>query len=237
MRTTKNLWWKTLTGSIFGFEGEGDGGQGAGAGDGGAGDGSQDGAGEGQGTEGTGNEGDGAVLNPEGLKSALEKERAERKKLEKDLKALQKSEQARADAEKSEIQRATDSEKATAAKVEKLAAGFRSNAVESAILRAAATAKFRDPSDALRPEIIAAVGVEQDEDDPSKVEIDEATVTEAIKKLAKDRPHYVGTTETKTPKPKSGSSFAGTGNGRQGTQDDPEKAALLTKFPALRGRV
>ena len=37
-----------------------------------------------------------------------------------------------------------------------------------AILKAASNAKFRDPSDALRPEVLAAISVEQDEDDPEE---------------------------------------------------------------------
>jgi hypothetical protein len=227
MRTTKQLWWKTLTGSVFGFE-EGEGGAGEGAGEG-QGDG-EEGTGEGQGAgEGAG-EGDGAGEDTSGLKSALQKEREERKKLERELKTFRKGQQAAEDAEKTEVERLKGENQREATKAAKLAAGFKNNAIETAILKAAGAAKFRDPSDAIRPDIIAAIGVEQDEDDPTQVVIDEATVAAAIKKLAKDKPHWVGTEERRTPK--SGSNFGGSGTPPKG---DTEKAALQQKYPALRG--
>lgn len=229
---TKQAWWLNRTGSIFGFDGEGDGGSGEG------GEGSGEGAGTGEGGSGEGEEGAGGSSSGEGegedtagLKSALEKERADRKKLEKELKVLQKAEQAKADAEKSEVDRLKGENDRNAEKATKLAAGFKKNAVNSAILKAAAAAKFADPTDALRPEIFDAIGVEQDDDDPTDIIIDDATVTAAIKKLAKDKPHWLAAAQTKLPK--SGSTFGGSGNSN--TKGDPEREALKLKYPALRG--
>lgn len=235
MRVTKKLWWQELTGSIIGFD-EGDPAGGAsGEGEPGA---AGEGNGEGDGSTGTGGEGNQPAEDTAGLKSALEKERADRKALEKEVRALRKTQQSRDDAEKTEVQRATEAEARTAEKVAKLAAQFKSSAIESAIVKAARIAKFTDPTDAVRPEVIAALSVEQDEDDPTKVEIDEASVTAAIKKLAREKPHWLTQEQKGTPKPKSGSSFGGSGTaGTGGQQVDPERAALLNKYPALRGRV
>lgn len=243
MNHTKQAWWLSLSASIIGFDEGGTGG----AGDGGAGDGGEGAAGAAGSTDGGSGEGaqggegaEGANSKDDdtaGLKSALAKERADRKKLEKDLAAFRKAEQTKADAEKSDIQRLTDENSRTTAKAQKLAEGFKNNALETAILQAAATAKFRDPSDALRPEVLSAIGVEQDEDDPTKITIDSAEVTTAIKKLAKDKPHYITVTTANNSggsAPKSGSTFGGANNG--GTIP-PAQAALLTKYPALRGRI
>lgn len=242
MRVTRKTWWTELTTPIVGFdEGEGAGsgtsGEGAGEGAGSAGE----GAGEGQGSQGTGTEGAGAGEDVSGLKSALEKERNDRKAMEKELKALRKAEETRTNAEKSEIDRAKDAEAKTSTKLEKLAAGFRKTAVNSAILKAATAAKFLDPSDALRPEVIEAIGVEQDEDDPSQVTIDEASVTKAVKALATSKKHYVtpaGGSQNnggqQQQKPKSGSQFGGGASQSNLTADEQ---ALIKRYPALASRI
>lgn len=232
MRITKHNWWVVLTEPIIGFEpGEGEGTGAEGAGDSEGANGAGEGAGEGEGAASTSTEGQGAVEDTSGLKSALEKERTDRKAMEKELKALRKAEETRTDAEKSEIQRATDAETKQSAKVEKLAAGFRRSAVNTAVLEAARSAKFLDPSDALRAEVLDAIGVEQDEDDPSQVTVDKASVVKAVKALATSKKHYVGA-EVKTA-PKSGSQFGGSGTGNM-TADEK---ALADKYPALRGRI
>jgi hypothetical protein len=221
MRITRNTWWLTITEPIIGFDDEGAAGEGAG----------QEGSGEGKETsEGEGGGDDGGE-DVTGLKSALARERADRKKLEKDLLAFQKKQKAAEDAEKSEVERLKGQNETTSAKAAKLAAGFKRTAVEAAILKAAGAAKFLDPSDALRPEVIAAIGVEQDEDDPSQVTIDEATVTEAVKKLATTRKHYVST-GVKPPVPKSGSTYGGAAGAPKG---DAATEELKRKYPALRG--
>lgn len=239
MRVTRKTWWTELTAPIVGFdEGEGEGsgasGEGAGEGAGSAGE----GAGEGQGSQGTGTEGAGAGEDVSGLKSALEKERNDRKAMEKELKALQKKDQAAKDAELSEVDRLKKENEAEKARATKLAEGFRKNAVNQAVLKAAGAAKFRDPSDALRPEVLAAIGVEQDDDDPSSVTIDEKTVTDAIKALAKSKPHYLATDDggqqRQQQKPKSGSQFGGGGTTSNLTADEQ---ALIKRYPALASRI
>lgn len=233
MRVTKRNWWNHLTQPIIGFE-EGEGGSSAGGEGAGEGAGTgQEGAGEGQGSEGTGDEGQGGGDDTSGLKSALQKERESRKALEKELTALRKAEQKKADAELSEIDRLKKENEAEKGKASKLAQGFLKTAISSAILKAAADAKFIDPSDALRDEVIAAVGVEQDEDDPSNVTVDNATVIAAVKELAKSKKHFVHGETHQRQVPRSGSRFGGSDNQNKHTAAEQE---LLAKYPALRTR-
>jgi hypothetical protein len=237
MRVTRNNWWMFITESIIGFDeegagGTGEGGQGAGEGEGTG----EEGAGEGQGSQGTGSEGEGASDDTAGLKSALQKERESRKALEKQLSAIQKAEQKKADAELSEVDRLKKENEAEKTRTTKLAQGFRKNAINQAVLKAAGAAKFIDPTDALRQEVLDAIGVEQDEDDPSQVTVDEASVTAAVKELAKTKKHFIqsedgGQQQRQRQAPKSGSSFGGSGNQNKQTA---EQQALVAKYPALR---
>ena len=233
MRITKNNWWMYLTQPVIGFEpGEGEGTGAEGAGEGEGANGAGEGAGEGQGSASTGDEGKGASEDTSGLKSALEKERNDRKAMEKELKSLRAAEKKRADAELSEVDRLKNESEAEKAKSSKLAAGFRSNAVRTAVLEAARSAKFLDPSDALRSEVLDAIGVEQDEDDPSNVTIDKASVAKAVKALATSKKHYVGTGTPEVKQvPKSGSQFGGGSGAGNMTADEQ---ALAAKYPALR---
>lgn len=234
MRVTRNKWWNHLTSPIVGFDEPGEGASGEGAGEGAQG--TQEGAGEGQGSEGNPPAGEGASEDVSGLKSALQKERDEKKALEKELKTFRKAKDDKDLAEKSEIEQATTKAQRAEEKATKLAAGFRNSAVRTAVLEAAGKAKFRDPSDALRPEVIDAIGVEQDEDDPTKVTIDQASVTNAIKALAAAKKHYIaspneGVGQQRT---KSGSSFGGSG---KDTNRSAEQQALVNRYPALRSRI
>lgn len=168
-----------------------------------------------------------------GLKSALEKERTERKAHEKKVAAFEKAQQAKDDAEKTEVQRLTDQGSRTTDKLQKLAAGFRNNAVEAAIIKAATDAKFTDPTDALRAEVLTQIGVEQDEDDPTQVTVDAASVAKAVKDLAKSKPHYLGQTGGQV-KPPSGAKFGGNSNPQQPLSREQE---LMQLYPALARRV
>lgn len=222
-RTTINKWWLTNNAAVLGFEGEGEGAEGANGAAGGA---------AGSGAEGEGKP-EGANSQPDetaGLKSALQKEREGRKQMEKELAAFRKQQQEAEDAKKDDVQRLTDQQARAAERLAKLAVGYKNSAVEQAILQAAGEAKFRDPSDALRPEILSAIGVEQDEDDPSKVTIDATTVKDAIKALAKSKPHYLVVPGNGGP---SGSKFGG--NTQQGKTD--RASELAAKYPALRTRM
>lgn len=221
-------WWLNPI-SIRGFEGE-EGAAGAESGDQGAaaGDaGSTEGVAEGSTAS------DAVTTDTEGLKKALAAERLARKAADKQVAAYTKAEKVKSDAELTEVERLKGVAEASTAKATKLAAGFRTTRIEQAVVRAATAAKFIDPSDALTPAVLASIGVEQDEDDPTEVTIDEATVQAAIKKLAKDRPHWISSGVVKPAAAvKSGSSFSGAARATAGT--DADKAQMMKDFPALR---
>lgn len=161
------------------------------------------------------------------LRRALEAERKLSKDREKQLKAFQKKQQEAEDAERSESER----EKLRAEKAEtaltKLAQGYRTEKLHSAIRNAAGD--FVDADDVIAAiERDGTVGVEQDEDDPSLVTIDQATLQAAIKKLSTSKPHWLktGTSDGE----RTGSKF---GNGR-GSKKPSGDEALMDRYPALR---
>jgi hypothetical protein len=237
MRPNKKWWLNNI--QIIGFDGPGEG-TGQQAPEGGTGEGQGTGEGTGEGTgqqtpEGTGEQSGKTYTEAElgGLKSALAKEREDRKALDKELATFRKAKQTAEDAEKSEVQRLTDQQQRNADKLQKLSDGYRKAAIDRAITEAAKNAKFRDPSDALRPEILSAISVEQDEDDPTQVTIDTASLNQAIKELAKNKPHYLVTGQPQGTT-RSGSTFGGSSNG--GNNVDAERARLMSHYPALKGR-
>lgn len=216
---------------IIGAEGDGDGeGEGGENGSGDSGDGSGDGdPGDGDGDAGDGSDGDeGEKPDVKGLKSALEKERAANKQKDKELKALRKAKEAKENAEKSDAERAETERAAAVAKAEKLAAGFLKTNINSAIRRAAEKAGFIDPDDAVGSISREDITFEQDEDDPSDVDIDQKSVEKAVKALATKKPHFVksGTGDGEP----SGSQFGGSKQKGKKSSDDQ----LRERYPSLR---
>jgi hypothetical protein len=229
MRKNTIQWWKLLDKAIIGFDEQGgaaSGGQGTGEGEQGSGQGQAGAQGEGTPPAGQSQQGEDVT----GLKSALEKERNDRKLLEKELKEFRTAKQAKEDADKTEVQRLTDYQTTLTERYTKLANGYRDSAIRDAVIKAATEAKFLDPSDALRAEVLSNLPVEQDEDDPTRVTIDLTELGKRVKKLGTDKPHYLA--QAPRGAGKSGSTFGGsTGGNNQGS----EQAALQSKYPALRG--
>lgn len=182
-----------------------------------------------------------------GLKSALEKERAERKKLEKEAKALRKFKEEQDAKGKSDAEKATDAATKASATAVKLAAKLQTNAVDTEIIKAAGRvqlpngAKFADVDDALRLIDRGAIEVEQDEDDPSDVEINSDSVEKALKALAKKKPHLLVATkkddddqdEEEDEKPSKSST--GSKVGSRGTRDKGKikEDELRARYPML----
>lgn len=218
MRDIRLKWWDTV-GIILGFEGDDDGGQ----------DDDQNQDDQNQDDDDDDDDSDddsqGTKEDVTNLKSALQKERAERQRLERENKTLNKAKKEKDDADLTEIDRLKKADEANTQKITKLAANLRTSAVEKAIRKAASN--FKDPSDAvlaLRGD--SSIVVTQDDDDPEIVEVDEKTVKTAVAKLAKEKDHWL-TTGTK-----SASKFGGTGDSKI-----DEKAALANRYPALKGRM
>lgn len=161
-----------------------------------------------------------------GLKSALQKERQSRRDAERELKRLRTAQEERDNADKSEVERAQAAEKKAAEKVTALAEKLRTQSVDAAITKAANAAKFRDASDALALINRADITVEQEEDSPEDIEIDEKSVERAVKALAAKKPHLIladGDTEP------SGGKF----NGGRKDQKQQDEAALKARYPSL----
>lgn len=129
--------------------------------------------------------------NTDGLKSALRRERAERKRLDKEAKAMKARLDELDSKEKSESDLAKETASKAESKAQKLAERLRVTAVDNAIIKLGGKLKFRDIDDALKLVNRDNIDVEQDEDDPSDIQIDDASVETALKELAKKKPHLI----------------------------------------------
>jgi hypothetical protein len=191
---------------------------------------SEDDGGEGEGEEEEGEppKGEGKP-DTEGLQSALRKERQQRKQFEKELRQL------RALKEEIESKDATETDKAKKAaeraeeKATKLAARLRAQAVDITITKFASQLNFQDINDALVQLQRDSDWVDQDDDDPSEIEVDEAAVEKAVKALADKKKYLLKSQDEKEP---SGSKFGGGKN----NSDDMDEETLRQKYPALRQR-
>lgn len=230
MRTTQVPWW--LQGvTLCGYEGEGDGGEGGSGDSGDSGNAGEGGEGEGEGSgeggdEGSSGEGEKKPEDTAGLKSALEKERLAAKTATKALKAAEKRLAEIDGKDKSEAEKAKEASAKAQEKVTKLATSLKTQALDSAIEREARALKFRDVDDAIRLVDRGAIEVEQDEDDPSDVSVDQKTVKTAVQALANKKKHLIGEEGSEDP---SGSKFGG-GNKDKKTLTEE---ALVQKYPAL----
>jgi hypothetical protein len=164
----------------------------------------------------------------DGLKSALRKERMARKKAERELRRLKSTEKPPPKPEKDKKEEESESSPDTAvaqAKATRLGQKLRTSAVDKAILQFGERFKSQDELLALidRREI----DVDQDDEDPSEIEVDLESVEDAVKALAKRSPHLLKTTRAGS---KSGSKFGGSKKKSSTASDD----ALRKQFPALR---
>lgn len=164
-----------------------------------------------------------------GLKSALKKERDERRALAKEIKDLRKFKEDAESKDKTEGEKAQAAATKAQQKAERLAAKLKETALENVVTKLATKHKFVDIDDALRLIDRSEIQIDQDEDDPSDLTIDEKSVDKALKALAEKKPHLIGDGEGLPP---SGSKFAG---GRKNSDPNADTEALKQKYPALRG--
>lgn len=165
----------------------------------------------------------------EGLKSALQKERKERKRLEREAKKRDRM-AARQRAEEDDALKAARDENETLKQSNaKLAQGYLKTQLDGIITKYAAKARFRDIEDAINGIKVEDIDYDQDDDDPSDLEIDEASVEVAVNKLAEKKPHFVMADGDEEP---SGSRFGGKKSGKK--KDEADEQALRDKYPALR---
>ena len=211
---------------------EGDGDDTGGDGDDGGDDG-DDGEGTDDGND-SGGEGGDDEDNPKraGSKAALLRElaaeRKKRQKLEREKAAAKKLEEDAELAKQDAVTQEKTKREQAEARAQKLAEGFRTSEVNRVVREVARELHFHDPSDALVSSVLSAIEVEQDEDDPSVVEVDEASVQRAVKSLAAKKKHLVKSgTDDDEP---SGSPFGGRRKGKKPTKDEE----YIELYPSLR---
>ena len=161
-----------------------------------------------------------------GLRKALAEERKARKADAKALKAFQLEKEDRELSEKTEKEQAEIRADKAAEKLTRLAAGYLKTSTDAAISKAAEKAGFLDTDDALAGVDRESLGIEQDDEDPSKVTIDVKAVEKAVKALALRKPHFVktGTDDGE----RTGSTFGGSKPRKQSSDD-----ALKAKYASL----
>lgn len=161
---------------------------------------------------------------------ALRKERSLRRKAEREARKKKRTRPEPDDKKKgadSELQKQLEAERQRGAK---LAEGLRKKSIDDAILEAARNEGFIDPTDALTDDIRKEVDWDQDEEDPTDIDIDEESVIDAVKNLAAKKKHLVGEAPPKNP---SGGKF----KKRRGSGDKDEKSeeqVMKERYPALR---
>lgn len=170
--------------------------------------------------------GDGKNEDNAGLKSALQKERKAAKDAQRALRQAQAKLDEVSAKDKSETDRAKDDAAKASTKAEKLASKLRETAVDNVVIKLGSKLKFRDIDDALQLINRGEIEIDQDEDDPSDITVDEASVKAALEKLAKRKPHLIGADGQGEP---SGSKF----NGKKKSDKDADDDALRAKYPAL----
>lgn len=126
------------------------------------------------------------------LLKALQAERQQRKDFEKKFKALERERAKKEKGEQSELEEAKSERDTASAQVSHLSELLKKNTVDTAIMAVAAKEKFRDVDDALS--LVNRSEIELDfemDDDGVTIEVDQASVAEAVKKLAQSKPHLI----------------------------------------------
>jgi uncharacterized membrane protein len=224
-------WWLEAALVISGAESEGGAEGNPGEGDPGSGD--QDPGDSGDGDNADSGEGDDdkstfTKEEVENLRKALKAERTARKNLERTQREAAK---AQGDAEK----QASDDQAAKAvadalARVARLSEGYLTTRVESAIMAEARAQQAIAPEDVysvLSSKKFEGIDIDQDPEDPSKIEIDADDLKQAVKNLLKTRLHWVKAPGDGNP---SGSRFTPGSK----SKDTLDQEALRSAYPALR---
>ena len=171
-----------------------------------------------------GDDGDDAADN---LKKALRAERKQRKQFERELKQLRQLQTDKKDGDDGEAAKLQKKADAAEAKTAKLADRLLRTAVDNAIVKAATKLNFRDVDDALaQVKRDTEAWVDQDEDDPSEIEVDAEAVERAVKKLAESKKYLLKVDGETDP---SGSKFGGKGNNNDALSEEK----LRQKYSAL----
>lgn len=125
------------------------------------------------------------------LREALRKERKERRKFEREATRLKKDSDRAKDKDTSDADKARKDAEEAQGKTQRLAVKLRNTATDNVITKLATKMKFRDLDDALKLIDRSKIEVDQDDEEPEEIEIDETSVNDALKTLAKSKPHLL----------------------------------------------
>lgn len=166
----------------------------------------------------------------EASKSALREERLARRKAERD--ARKRTKKKVADKDDKDLQQTQQDLSTERDKTHRLAERLLRTSQDNAILAEARRQGFIDETDALLDSVRSEVDFEQDEEDPSEIELDEDSVKDAVEALAKKKPHLVGKNSDGTSTTQSGKRM---GKKRRATDDETiSEQKLLQEYPSLR---
>lgn len=160
------------------------------------------------------------------LKKALADERKLKKVAERKAKKLEREQARAANKDASELEVTKQQVTELTDTNSKLAAKLLTQAIDAEITKAARNLKFRDIDDALALIKRDQIEADQDEDDPSEIEIDVESVVNAVKAIATKKPHLLLADGAED---KSGSKFGG----KKGNKAETTEEALKKKYPAL----
>lgn len=161
------------------------------------------------------------------LRKALRAERKNHRRTTKEKTALEREKSTKDGKDDKESETAIRERDELRGKNQKLADRLRDTAVDGAIVRLATKMKFRDLDDAIALVNRDDFDIDQDEDDPSDIDIDEKSIEAALKQLAEKKPHLLvadGEDEV------SGSKFGGK---KQKDKDGLTDDILKERYPAL----
>lgn len=177
-------------------------------------------------TDSTG-ETSGEETDLEKLQKALNAERRNSKKLERELRKERNVKAAVSQEENDTVEEAKQREAAALARSEKLAAGILKRDIDSAIREAAREAKFIDVEDAVNGVDRTKITFDQDDEDPTDIDIDLTTVSTVVKALAAKKQHFIrkGTNDGEA----TGSAHGGT---RRRKTQTPEEV-YAERYPSL----
>lgn len=171
----------------------------------------------------------------EGLKKALEAskkatrvERQARRKAERDAKrATKKKTEAKDEKDLEKTRTELEGEKG---KTTRLATKLLDRSRDAAILAEARRQGFIDETDALTDNVRDEVDFDQEEDDPSDIDIDTDSVKDAVTALAEKKPHLVGKNSDGSSTTQSGSRM---GKKKTGEPEKYSEEKLKTDYPSL----
>ena len=151
------------------------------------------------------------------LQRALQAERRNNKRLTRENNRFKASQDRQNNDEANELEETRTKLQESTSRTEKLAAGLLSRDLNKAIEDEAKKQNFIDPSDAINGVDRLKLVYDQDDEDPTDIDIDLASVIAEVKRLAASKPHFIsGGTDDGEP---SGSGFGGSKKQKKNSED------------------